>query len=575
MMTSLKAIVTFIRQAGTDGLQDEETIYRIRLVNTLSLTFGIILFIVAWPILYLLEWRQVVLFPLLIEFVLNGSVIFFNYHKRHLLATIVLYLVQCLVIMYFGYLLGKDIQLQFAILFPIAMIYLIFEEPILRTFAFVCAMVAMVFLEVNYYEHAVAKIPVSTTAIQIIHTVAMISILCIIAVVSRPYVRSNDSNIRLKKANHYKKVYLYQVTHDLRTPLHVVSVAIQLIKREMQKSEQPAKLRELLAQLQAAGDTASNLVNNVLSMEEIEAGKMETAETAEFNLRSFFSDIVSVNRVIAGTRNIQLKLFVDHTMPDMIVSDSLKLNQISTNLLANAIKYAHKNSMVILEVNRHANQWMVRVSNKGAGIPPDIRELLFHPFVTGKDKFAEGTGLGLYIVKNKVESMGGAIQVESDPEATTAFTITLPLQAGATARPTGTADLKGVHVLVADDHTLTVMAVSDMLQSLGCRVTTASNGQEALKKILNDLPDIILLDYNMPVMDGEETLRKLKENPLLCHIPVIVATGDPFRESRHALIAAGADGFMEKPLAKEELQQTLSQFLQPVRRPATNGKLNH
>lgn len=572
-MTTVTSIVSKLRHAGTNGMQDEELIKRTVIVNSLSLTFGAILLVIAVLASYLLNWDRSVVIPLVIEFMINAAVILLNHYRQHLAAALTLFLLQCAAIMYFGILLGKEIQLQMGVIYLIAIIYLIFKERLLRRICFACALLALIFLEVNYYFNTEPIIAMSFEVSYTIHILMIIAVLWILLIVSKPYIKSNDTNSELKKADHYKKIFLYQVTHDLRTPLHVVHVAADLIRKELQKKNQPNKLDELIDQLQAAGSNATTLINNVLSMAEIEAGKMETANTGPLNVKSFFSKIVSVNKVLAKTRYIQLKMIIDPTLPEVIIGDSLKLNQVTTNLLANAIKYADKNSTVTLEVNKLRHKWSIQVTNDGVGIAPEIQAILFAPFVTGIRKSTEGTGLGLYITRSKVETMGGTIAVESTPGKQTTFTVLLPLHAGNAAakeqakppQTTSADTLHNLHVLVADDHALNMLAFSKALEMMGCRVSTASNGEEVLQKVMHeipDIPDLIILDNRMPILNGEQTLRRLKAHPVFKAIPVIITTGEAFKESQKTLLAAGADGFIEKPVDYDHLEAMLIAYLQ-------------
>lgn len=577
MNTLLKA-KTFagrLTRTGTEDLQDQELVKRIRTVNSLSLTFSIMLFLIICILAIPTGWEAALLVPLFVELLLNNLVLVANHYKQYSLAATWLFLLQCGATMYFGNLLGSGAQLQFAIVYQIAVVYLIFPTRLERGFCIACSFIALLFLELNYYHSVPGMIKMSSETGLLIHTVIILAVLCVIMVASRPYVLHNDHHTAFVKADHNKKLYLYQVTHDLKTPLHVMTVAASLIRQELKKRPGPRKVDDLLEQLQAAGISANTLVNNVLTMAEIEAGKMETPDSGTFIVREFFTNIIHVHKVIAGTRNIKLQLFIDHGLPELIISDSLKLNQITTNLLSNAIRYAHRNTTVEMDVLAKGDCMEISVSNQGQGIPAELQEHLFSPFVTGGSKHRKGTGLGLYIVKMKVLSMGGQITVQSEPEKLTCFTVTLPLLEGEQAEDEALQPLiplkqsektPNMHVLLAgplqEPHGL-----QNLPETMGCRVSRAADGNEVLAMVSEDVPDMIIMDSRLTSIRAEEVLQRLKKNAVLRAIPVLVTIG------LNQAAPAGADGIIENKFNYKEMYQVLNSFLQSTQQefPVSNS----
>ncbi|NML23778.1 hybrid sensor histidine kinase/response regulator [Pseudoflavitalea sp. G-6-1-2] len=562
-----RTLAAKLRMTGTEDLQDQELIKRITTVNTLCITFSVALFLVLCTIAMPTRWESALMLPMVVELVLNNLVLVANHYRQYSLAAVWLFLLQCAAIMYFGNLLGSAVQLQFAVVYLIAVVYLVFPTRLERRFCIACAFIALLFLELNYYNAMPAVLEMDKNTTLLIHSVVIISVFGVLMVICRPYVMSNDVHTAIIKADHYKKVYLYQVTHDLKTPLHVMTIAASLIKQELKKKHPHKKVDDLLEQLQAAGISANTLVNNVLTMAEIEAGKMETPEAGTFIVREFFNNIVHVHKVISGTRNIKLKLQIDHRLPDLIISDSLKLNQIATNLLSNAIHYAYRNTTVEMEVVRVNDTMQIRVSNHGQGISQEVQEHLFNPFVTGGNKHRKGTGLGLYIVKTKVASMGGQIRVCSEPGAITTFTVTLPLLEGAhpedmQALPAAkqNSELHHTHVLLAgplqQPHGLL-----NLPETMGCRVSRASDGNEVLAMVSNDVPDVIIIDHHLAAIRAEEVLQRLKKNAVLKAIPVLVTSEEDNNEPSASLLAAGADGIIGDRFNYRQLYQALTPFL--------------
>lgn len=575
-LSATKTIAGKLLRIGTADLQDQDLVKRITIVNTLCLTFSTVLIIIMGVSAIPSGWEPALLLPLFVELLLNNLVLVANHYRQYSLAATWLFLLQCGATMYFGNLLGSGAQLQFAIVYQIAVVYLIFPTRLERRFCIACSLIALCFLELNFYNNVPGMIKMSPQAEQLVHTIVIIAVLAVIMIISRPYVQNNDHHTAFVKADHYKKVYLYQVTHDLKTPLHVMTVAASLIKQELKKKPAPRKVEDLLEQLQAAGISANTLVNNVLTMAEIEAGKMETPESGTFIVREFFNNIVHVHKVIAGTRNIKLKLFIDQTLPEMIISDSLKLNQITSNLLSNAIRYAHRNTTVKMDVLEKGDRLQITVSNHGQGIPPELQEHLFNPFVSGGCKHRSGTGLGLYIVKTKLLSMGGHISVSSEPDGLTNFTVTLPLQEGWGHEEAYTNELP--YQPPAPHHTHVLLAgplqypqgLQKLPETMGCRVSRAADGNEVLAMVSNDVPDVIIMDSHLSDIDATEVLHRLKKNAILKAIPVLItATQD---QSDHQL-ETEADGVIGDQFNYRQMYQVLSPFVQSTHQqfPVSNS----
>lgn len=538
------------------------------LVNSLSLVLGLLIAVVG-ILFYLMSEQLSILIPASAELALTCSAIYLNHRGKYLAAALTTFLVQCAASVYFGLLLSNIIELQAMIIFLISIIYLLFKNIYIRRGALVLAVLILGLLETCYHYQMTSTIPLNIHQAFAFRILAMAGVLILIILVSKPYVDSNDLNQQLKRSNYFKKIFVYQVTHELRTPLNAIYGVAQLLKREIKLDERLKGITPLVDQLLAASNNTRNIVNNVLDMAQIESGNCESLSKEAFDLQIFLEKIVDVNRVIARTRNIRLQLTIQD-MPQVIYCDMLNLSQIVTNLLGNAIKYADKNTLVKLEVKGMNDQWTMKVSNYGPVIPASKLESMFDPFMTDKSKYTEGTGLGLYIVKNKVGSMNGDIAVNSIAPGITTFTITLPLQAG---RPEDIGheneeaverDLSDIHVIVAEDNEMNATLISRFLKQIGCSVALVTNGLEVLDEINNCFPDIIIMDYHMNMMDGKETLIHLQQDETLKSIPVIIATGDAFTESREELLAEGAKAFIEKPIDYKSLQKIIHQQLHHV-----------
>jgi len=560
---------------GTVGIDDPEFVSRIVLVNSISLAVSISIAVIGSAICYFLNWRASVVIPLFIEFIINWSVILLNYYRKHKAASLVLYFLQCAAITYFGILLIRLFHLEFVIILLIAIIYLIFKEAILRRIALGGALTVLLLLEVYYYRvDAHPTIVANYNETYLIRTLLVVSIIGITILISKPYVQSNDTRYDLQRANRLIKIFVAQLTHELRTSLDSIHHITQLLRNEVKKSDNLGKIKPLVDVGFIVSSTARSIVNNVLDMAEIEAGKVPAILNEAFKVAPFFEKILEVHKIIARREEMKLNLQIDPKMPEVIFSDPLIINQIITNLLTNAFKYGLKGKTVNVSIKRQGYTWELNVSNSGSQISPEQIESIFDPFVTGKTGHIQGSGLGLYIVKTKVSSMGGVIQVETKADHTL-FKVTLPLREGRLRDlPDGpgsdvdSPDLHKANILVADDDKFTAFLLARFLTDLGCSFTIVKNGRELLeaaqKKCPNDCPDIIIMDCHMPILNGEETILALKKTPGLSHIPIIVTTGDIYSDTIERMMTAGANTYLKKPIDHVALLKTINLYLKKL-----------
>lgn len=542
-----------IVRIGTGGIHDEAAIKGIMLVNTLSLALGSLILLIG-GIFYALTQNLLILVPAALECLIAFSAIYLNYLRKNTLAALTIFFLQCFAVIYFGIVLGEILVLQLMIIFLIAITYLIFNTALIRKICLCMALSTLIVLELCYYYKVGPYVHLDYITSYIFKWCSMSGILLLIILTGMHYVRSSD----------FKRVFIYQITHELRTPLNAILVATQLIKRELKFKPDLQHIDSLSDHLLAAGNNARNIINNVLDMAQIESGKMDKRNETAFLLQPFFEQIINVHHVIAQYKGIRLKLEFE-LMPEVILGDPLKLHTITTNLLSNAIKYANKNSEILIRLCGSADLWQIQITNEGPGIPPEKQEIIFEPFVTHKSKEEEGTGLGLFITRIKVASMGGNIGVTSQLNEFTTFTVTLPLHEGKITDikkeipPEGDSSPFDMHVLIADDNDMNNILLAKYLRQMGCRVTMTVNGLEAVRRAEAETPDVIILDYHMPVMDGKEALILFKHTSALKHIPVIMATGDAYKNSKQILMDAGADAFLEKPINFSRLHSILAE----------------
>ncbi|WP_212003347.1 hybrid sensor histidine kinase/response regulator [Chitinophaga sp. HK235] len=566
-----KKIVDFVSTVlhiGTIGVDDQDKVKRIKLTNSIGTSVALMVMIIA-PIYFVITKNVVMVITAGIDFLLTLSVLPLNHYKKHLAASLVIYFSQCLAVIAFGIILGGLLQLQCMVVFLISILYLLFKEKTLRRFCLASAILTLIALQTIYYLNSIELQPLGLDTGYIIQSMALAGVLFLILVISRPYVHSNDYYPELKRANQFIKVFTYQISHELRNALNQIILASHLIKKETLTNEELKNIENLIDIIRNSSNEAKNIVNNVLSMSKIESGQIDPVVLSHFQVTSFFEKFIAVYKLLARGKGIQVKLIVDENMPSVIIGDPLKISEIINNLMGNAIKYSHKYSTIYLKVAVNGKTYQIDVTSKGEIIPNEKIAQIFDPFVTSKgNRQTEGTGLGLTLVKNIAESMNGRVAVNNPMPEHTTFSVILPLVVGKQENIEDENEDDDMdifefphNIVMADDDDMNCMLFSKILEGLGCKVRITSNGQEALDAIEKKLPDLIILDSTMPVLNGIETLKKLKSDNRTKNIPVVIATADAFAENHVNFITAGASAILSKPIVVKDVAKVLTQHL--------------
>jgi len=359
-----------------------------------------------------------------------------------------------------------------------------------------------------------------------------------------------------------KSDFLAVVSHEIRTPMNAVISAANLLRRTRLDSQQ----REHVSMLIDAGDVLMGLLNDVLDFSKIEAGKMEL-ESADMVVRDRLSTIVRLWEPRALANGVRLKMRIAPDVPAAVRTDPLRVQQILFNLMSNAVKFTHEGEIRI-EASWTDGRLNMAVSDTGCGIPADRLGQIFNSFEqadVGTTRRYGGTGLGLAISRKLAELMGGSLSVQSvDGEGST-FTLSLPMTAVETApaqpvRATGAgASLAGRSILAADDHEVNRRILQLLLEPHGCRLTLVENGAEALEAASGQRFDAILMDMQMPVMDGLEATRRIRTGEINGDTPVIALTANALDVHRAAWDAAGVHAFLTKPIDPVLLATTLAE----------------
>ena len=368
-----------------------------------------------------------------------------------------------------------------------------------------------------------------------------------------------------------KSDFLAVISHEIRTPMNAVISAANLLRRTRLDSQQ----REHVSMLIDAGDVLMGLLNDVLDFSKIEAGKMEL-ESAEMIVRDRLSTVVRLWEPRALANGVRLKVRVAPDVPAAVRTDPLRVQQILFNLMSNAVKFA-QDGEIRITVSWAEGRLVMAVSDTGCGIPAGRVGQIFNSFEqadVGTTRRYGGTGLGLSISRKLAELMGGALTVESIEGEGSTFTLSLPMTVTeiATAQPVRPADasgsLMGRSILAADDHEVNRRILQLLLEPHGCRLTLVENGAEALEAASAQRFDAILMDMQMPVMDGLEATRRIRAGDVNGGTPVIALTANALDVHRAAWDAAGVHAFLTKPIDPVMLASTLAEACAVERRAA-------
>jgi two-component system sensor histidine kinase/response regulator len=364
-------------------------------------------------------------------------------------------------------------------------------------------------------------------------------------------------------ATRAKSEFLANMSHEIRTPMNGIIAATDLALSE----QVPPKIANYLKIIHGSAYSLLGIINDILDFSKIEAGKFELKEWI-FRLGEVIDQVMELFVSKAAEKGIELLVDIDVNTPKVIEGDSLRLQQILTNLISNAIKFTESDGVIRMDVKevteiagRAAGDEMVlafSVKDTGTGIAPDYIDLLFEPFSqadTSSTRKYEGTGLGLSICKQLVTIMGGQIGVESVVGRGSTFFFTVRMRrpaAGPVPRLIVPPDIQGLNVLVVDDLADSRAIMRKMLLSLGFKVETLASGPEALDRLQPEQMranpvGLIMMDWKMPGMDGIEVSRKVRQG-LKLTLPIIMMTAFGKEEQRIEAEAAGINGYLTKPI---------------------------
>lgn len=390
--------------------------------------------------------------------------------------------------------------------------------------------------------------------------------------------RANGLAEAARAANIAKSQFLANMSHEIRTPMNgVLGMADLLIRTTLTETQ-----RKFVETIQHSALALLTVVNDILDFSKIEAGKLELSHVA-FDPTNVTREVVQLLSDQARRKGLELKCHIDGPIPALIVGDPIRLRQILLNLMGNAVKFTDAGSVSVhveyTGPEQGRNSICFDVRDTGIGISAEAQTYIFDPFSQADGTTTrkhEGTGLGLAISRQLVEMMGGHIEVESEIGRGSSFRFTIPVkqegpcnspqQRNCNTGPTEEADSFPLAILLVEDNPVNQLVAQAMLENLGCTVDVASNGREAVDAFLERTYDLVLMDCQMPEMDGYQASTAIRKIESDSHreqrssTPIIALTAHAMDGARDECLEAGMDDYLSKPFLQDELRQILQRW---------------
>ncbi len=381
-----------------------------------------------------------------------------------------------------------------------------------------------------------------------------------------------------ESANRAKSTFLFNMSHDIRTPMNAIIGYADLASRHL---DDPAKLEKYMENIQVCGQNLLMLLNNVLDLARIENDKTEM-EYSVSDVDKDFRNCIAMFRNQADSKGQTLTV-TTHLLHPYVYVDIPHMTEVCTNLVSNAVKYTGAGGTICCDITQKPGEkesWcnmVITVADNGIGISQEFQKHIFEPFErerTSTVSKVEGSGIGMGIVKKLVGLMGGTVEVESKIGVGSTFTVTIPCriasedetQAKRETNPSDQKCLCGTRILLTEDNDLNAEIATELLQEEGCTVDRAKDGVECvdmLEKAVNGTYQLILMDIQMPVMNGYDAAKKIRrmEDPQKANIPIIAMTANAFTEDRQVALDAGMNDHIAKPINMNILVPTIQKYL--------------
>lgn len=373
--------------------------------------------------------------------------------------------------------------------------------------------------------------------------------------------------LRLQKA---KEQFLANISHEIRTPINGIAGIAGLLNQ----NQNPEERENYLNAIRHSAENLKVIINDILDLASIESGKLKFEKIA-FNLTDLLPSLISTFTYQAREKSLTLQYSIDPELNTILLGDPVRLNQILINLISNAVKFTNAGSIQVtckIEKQQKGTRWVkISVADTGVGIPGEKLSTIFESFSQADESVTRrygGTGLGLTIAKQLVELQKGKIEVQSKEHVGSVFTVTIPYATGKSPRVSKLAFRQksndtpmpgaNLRVLLVEDNDINRLYAKSILETWKCNTDIAENGLVAIEKLKNNWYDVILMDIQMPVMDGYEATKAIR---LMAHplntIPIIALTANATKIDVEKCLASGMNDYLSKPFTPEDLYQKL------------------
>lgn len=384
--------------------------------------------------------------------------------------------------------------------------------------------------------------------------------------------RKKDA-LELLRAQKTKELFLANISHEIRTPINGIAGMADLLSQNPSADDQTLYLKAI----KTAAENLKVIINDILDLASIESGKLKF-EKINFHLDETIRSLVDTFRLQSQEKRILLEYKMDPIIPSVFIGDPVRLNQILINLISNALKFTHQGSIkisVTLEQIKDDKDYFLKfeIKDTGIGIPKSKLKTIFESFSQADASVTRkygGTGLGLTIVRQLVQLQHGSIKVSSEENEGSTFTVVIPYRIGikdlqvskGRSALSKTLQLKNASILLVEDNDINRLYAGSILKMWGCPFDTAENGEVAIEKFKNNHFDLILMDIQMPVMDGFETTKVIRHwDNEKSKVPIIALTANATQRDIDKCISLGMNDCLTKPFTQEDLLKVLDKYL--------------